>query len=183
MTKETTNPPFQAFETLETDLLKDVTENIYESAEIDDGTEEFYSGDEPGYKPNEETKNPLNIGNILPPGVTMTALDKGSSILSAWILTEFLHLKARPKEFQLSAPERRSIEPYWTECLKTLNININNPWLAFAIVWGSIYGSKIYDIQEQKRESGEFIEKETAGSEFYQQEKKPGRGRPRKNKL
>lgn len=78
-----------------------------------------------------------------------------------------------PDYFRMDAQEKKINGDALTECLKTINVNFNNPWVALAVVMGGTYVGKIAQVANDI--SLEKIDKK----EDKLSKKGAGRGRPK----
>lgn len=105
-----------------------------------------------------------NLGQLVNGEIAVMALDYLGRIAVPFI-GGLLGQKINGKDVALTAGEKRIIQPQLEECLKTVNVNISNPWVALTVVCVSIYSFKVIEISKNKPEG---------------QQSKPGRGRPKK---
>lgn len=98
----------------------------------------------------------------------MQAIDFGLSSIFAFTASKIAKRNISPDYFKLTAEEKKASGEVLDECLKTINININNPWVALSIVMGGAYlGKTVQVMQDVKQANTEVVEK-----------KKSNRGRP-----
>jgi len=179
---------FDNFSNLEDEFLIDQTETETENETFNQEEEDFYEGERSFHneEPNQDPKK-IKISNLLPSDSLVTILDKVSAMACVLALRYGFNLKSTSKDFALSAGEKKTLKPYVEAVAEKLMLNVNDEYLALAVVWASIYGSKIIEVGTDKQDKGETIERKKAAkkTEYYEPEAndsapKKGRGRPRK---
>lgn len=90
------------------------------------------------------TTTKVNVGGMFDGGYAVNMLDALLPSLMV-VLLKYMKITVRKSEMQLTESEKKTLSPIVTDCLKTLNLDFNNPWVALACTAGIIYGSKIIE--------------------------------------
>lgn len=131
-----------------------------------------YNDPNPPHQPTDPNPNKPNMG-FLDSGVAIGVIDSVLPALFVWGISMTMDKKAKPQMFQLTAQEKKTLEPIVSKCLETITIDLNNPWKALAIVGGMIYGGKFFMIDIDALPSKEVKNEDV-------EPRKETRGRPRK---
>jgi hypothetical protein len=75
------------------------------------------------------------------------AVDMLDALLPALLVVvlRMMKLTVRKSEMQLTESEKKTLAPVLQNCLNTLNLDFNNPWVALSVTAGIIYGSKVLE--------------------------------------
>lgn len=87
----------------------------------------------------------LNLSHILPTDTFLVVVDKLMSVVIPFGLNKFAGGNFTPADFKLSADEKKTMKPPLEAALKTIKINLNNPWLMLSITAVAVYGAKVVD--------------------------------------
>jgi len=123
---------------------------------------------------NPPPNNPAPNFGFINSGVAIGVLDSVLPAAIVWAYAAIMDRRVNKSDFKLTADEKKTLDPIIAACLKTINIDLSNPFKALLIVGGMIYGGKIFTAEGTK------IEKKEQGQRI-DEEGKRGRGRPRKN--
>jgi len=156
----------------------DFSEIEEESQEIDFLNAEA-EADEPTAEEEAEAQ-PFNLGLIDPEQATYLI----DAVLTASIIfavNRFMQKRLTRSQVAMSEKDKKFIAPLIGKCLRSINLNIENPWSALALGLGIVYGSKVVPAV---LETKSFAPKESGSIEQTEAEPpKRGRGRPRKNSV
>lgn len=133
---------------------------------------------------NSEQAVNINLSALSPTGTTRL-LDTVQSSLTAFALRKFAGKKSRSKDWRFLSAELREIEPIVEQCLKRVNLNFDNPFIALGVSVAIMTGSKVlgaYDDLEDVEETTAETETATEWRQPNATTEKTGakRGRPRK---
>lgn len=106
------------------------------------------AGGTTGAAPNQGQN--LNLGSVLGSKSVVLFLDNTIPLVLTLAAKYAFDIKIKKSALQMTAPEKASIEPIMQECLKTININFDNPWNALLIAFAGIYGSKAAEIMSNE---------------------------------
>jgi hypothetical protein len=104
---------------------------------------------EPEPEPTTDEQEPTEGTTLLtafPNGSAITVLDSALKVLFPLGLNALLGTKLKKEQFELTSQEKRALKQPVDECLKTIPINFNNPWVNLSIVLGTIYMSKALEV-------------------------------------
>lgn len=118
--------------------------------------------------------NPAPNYSFINSSVAIGVLDSVLPAAIVWAYGAIMDRRVNKSDFKLTADEKKTLDPIIAACLRTINIDLSNPFKALLIVGGMIYGGKIFTAEGTK------IEKKEQGQRI-DEEGKRGRGRPRKN--
>ena len=106
--------------------------------------ENNFFNDQQGPPPPNGTN--LNASQIVSGELAVELLNRILPVLLAIGVERFLGIKAPKKNFELTAAEKSTISPILDKCLSELNVNFENPFVALALSFGFIYGSKVINV-------------------------------------
>lgn len=177
-------------ESLNGSMFTEITEDDFSKAMdqedniIDDSTfadefnlKEEQEGSEGNPQPT--THNPQPNYSFIDSGVAIGVIDSILPAAIVWAYAAIMDRKVNRSDFKLTADEKRTLEPIIKECLKTINIDLSNPWKALLIVGGMIYGGKVFTAESVKIEKGEVRGKDKGVSNEYPEPRIERRGRPK----
>lgn len=150
---------FEKFDSIPDSMLKDVTpgqEGPAKDANTISDAEAFAAADHTKVPPlggptgpgptatDIPGKTKIKVGNLLEGKFAVDMID---ALLPALLVVLFkkMNLSVRKTELQLTEGEKRTLAPVVQDCLNTLDIDFNNPWVALAFTAGIIYGSKVIE--------------------------------------
>jgi hypothetical protein len=135
----------------------------------------------------EEPEQPNNVSpGSIDPKLATSLLDTLFCTLLVLVL-RYAGKDAKKSELKATEAEKRQLEPLISNCLKSINWNIENPWSALAVSCLFIYGSKVLvNWEDMEDRAGapsaqQFTPGEHLSPEAFNQPAKRKRGRPRKN--
>lgn len=150
---------FEKFERIPESMLTDVTP-VAETPKQDDNVmsdgEAFKAADHTkipplgsaSAEPNQPTGGPggtkVNVGGMFEGKYAVDMLD---ALLPALLVVLFkkMNIGVRKTELQLTESEKKTLAPVVQNCLNTIDLDFNNPWIALAVTAGIIYGSKVIE--------------------------------------
>jgi len=116
----------------------------------------------------------VSLNNVVSSDVAFSLIDNLLPLGVVFLLQHF-DREATKKQLQATKSEADQIKGILDLCLKQMNVNFDNPFIALGVVLSGVYGSKaleIYLTTEAKPKSTK--------PNVYEAKKKDGRGRPRK---
>jgi len=171
-------------ENLNQSLFTEINDEDFENS-ISDEDEDFNKFADDFNRDNDQEVDEDEIrpapNNPAPPtysfvnsSVAIGVIDSVLPAAIVWAYAAIMDRRVNKSDFKLTADEKKTLDPIIAACLKTINIDLSNPFKALLIVGGMIYGGKIFTAEGTK------IEKKEQGQRI-EEEGKRGRGRPRKN--
>ena len=129
----------------------------------------------------------VNIGAFMGGKTGVMIIDSVVPLIFWAILKYGIGVKVSRKELQLTAKEREEIEPLVKNCMDSLNMNFDNPFIALGITMAMVYGSKSLEVgmnkydekQASKKESPQADDSAPLGYNKNGTIKKDARGRKR----
>lgn len=101
----------------------------------------------------------VNLEGVLPAKTGVMIIDNLLPLGFSMLLKLLFDVKVKKSQLQLTETEKKTVEPIIAECMKTINIDFSNPWVALTFALTTIYGSKAaelgFDAYEKKSEAKE----------------------------
>lgn len=113
-------------------------------------------------------KTTLKGSELIAEDMAVELIDSIMTSLSIVVADKVFNKKISKASMSLSAKEKKTIEPVLKNCLDKLSLDFSNPFIALAVVMGSIYGAKGFQVISM----GEDIKREE------RQEKAPKKDTP-----
>ena len=195
MFQKVKDPSFNDWEKVETlsesELFGTVKSTSPEYVIGDDNPIPQATPETPVMQPVQGAIQPLNIGGFLPPELAVELMDTlGAS--GGMIALAAMKIKVPKSELQASSKEKQTLVPVMEQALKSINIQITNPWEALAYAFVAVYGSKVAVAAasnmlnpDKKSKEKEYVigdeQPDGAKSRYTKKTNNPRMGRPKKS--
>lgn len=124
---------------------------------------------------------PVSLDKVISEKVAVNTMNYIFPLIIFYFDRWFTHKGVTQKDLKLTEPEKRELEPVMKNLLSYYKINFDHPLLQFSIVAGSMYASKLAELDlKQKNEKGERRSINNNDSPTIPAKKHP-QGRKRKN--
>lgn len=121
-------------------------EFAYENPQPNTGN--FSSNQQPNFGANNIGQK-VAANNIISSDIAFSLVDNVLPLALIYILS-MVDRKARKSELQASKAESETIKVVLDNCLKNMNVNFDNPFIALGVVLTGVYGSKAVEIYLSK---------------------------------
>lgn len=110
-------------------------------------SERVYSDEDQNSETVTETANEAaTVASLFPGDALVTLLSKGLGVLIPLGINAMAGTKLTPKDFALTAEEKRTLKPAVENCAKQIPVNFENPWIMLGVSIVAIYGAKAADV-------------------------------------
>jgi hypothetical protein len=92
------------------------------------------------------TSEAATVASLFPGEALVTLLSKGLGVLIPLGINAMAGTKLTPKDFALTAEEKRTLKPAVENCAKQIPVNFENPWIMLGVSIVAIYGAKAAEV-------------------------------------
>lgn len=184
---ESENLPESFFDEVnEKDLFDDI-ESVTEGTETGNPLKTETAQPQPGEALPGQPGQPVQPGQgtgldkVISGSTAVTVVDNLLPLLIVFIFKLGGLGKISKKELQLTAAEKRELEPSLMLCLAEMKINFSNPFVQFFTLAGVLYGTKATEIALKESEKAGEGKKSEKGSKTTKTGEKRGGGRHKAN--
>lgn len=142
-------------------------EVIAEPFKTETAREEIFIQEDEKTTPTTAQTGKLNVIDVIPADAILLIVDKTFSVIIPAVINRLTGTKLKQEQFKLNTEEKKQLKTPLESALKTIDLNINNPFVILGLTALAVYGGKAAEALN------------VTGAEEVK--KADGRGRPRKN--